>query len=452
MSDQSPGLENVAFSSSSTYTITQELGRGGMGIVYLAEKNCEGVIDHVVLKTIRTISGAQIARLKTEANIATILRHENIVKTYGLESIPVSILPPEFREQMEKLSAAKTATEKDTVEIKKGKGKYYRPRLVPPRGSAAAAAGTTGTPGARRTARVPGSGDDLRSLSEDEKLYCMAMDFVEGTDLGHVYRDHLRADLLMPPQLSAFIISRICRALAYAHQYIVHRDISPENIMVNDHGVAKLTDFGIAVAAGKQTEFAGKILYMSPEQLQADAEIDGRSDIYSLGLVAYQMVTGITVFAMPRNTPLSEAIDTVSRRMASTIPPPHTVRDDVPEILSAIIMKMLAFRPEDRYQNMEDCGNDLEKKYLYAAGFGPTNNSLAAYFRIFENDFAGYDQSDLKQLTFLKNPDTGKLALRRLFSYDTYSAIGQKLLKDTQKDTLLFKVLQRQAQLARQGD
>ena len=449
MSENSPGLENVSFSSSSTYTITQELGRGGMGIVYLAEKNCEGVIDHVVLKTIRTISGAQIERLKTEANIATILRHENIVKTYGLEAIPISILPPEFREQMEKLQANKVTD--NTVELKKGKARVYKPKLVAPRGSSAGGRRTGRTTTEASLPAAPGP-NTMRVLREEEKLYCMAMDFVEGTDLGHIYRDHLRADLLPPVALSGFIISRICRALSYAHQYIVHRDISPENIMVNDHGVAKLTDFGIAVAAGKQTEFAGKILYMSPEQLQADAEIDGRSDIYSLGLVAYQMVTGMTVFAMPRGTPLPEAIDTVSKRMASPLAPPHTVRDDVPEILSAIIMKMLAFRPADRYQNMEDCGNDLEKKYLYAAGFGPTNNSLAAYFRIFDNDFSGYDQADLKQLTFLKNPDTGKLALRRLFSYDTYSKAGQKMIKDSQKDTLLFKVLQRQAQSARQGD
>lgn len=458
---ETKGLEGTAFSSTSTYTIVQELGRGGMGIVYLAEKDCEGVIDHVVLKTIRTISPKQIERLKQEANIATELRHENIVKTYGLESIPISVLPAEFREQLQKLNPTATQSQ----ELTNAGAKYYRPRLVPPKkalpgrkpgayspNSASAATSSsshtsintpvTTTGPVRRGSG--GSAPNSAEMRDDEKLYCMAMDYVDGTDLGHLFRAHLRADLLLPCELTAFMISRICRALAYAHQFIVHRDISPENIMINAHGVAKLTDFGIAVAAGKQAEFAGKIMYMSPEQIQ-ELDIDGRADIFSLGLVSYQMLTGINLLAPPRDASFEQAILGAFERMKQSAPPPHLVRPDVPEILSAIVMKMIAFDRADRYSSMEDAGNDLEKKYLYAKGFGPTNNSLAAYLRIFERDFKEYNQADLKQLTFLKSPETGKLALRRLFSFDTFSEVGRQLLKTTQKDQLAFKVLQRQA-------
>src|SRR3954470_11113702 len=97
-------LSGLKFASSSTYTIVGEIGRGGMGIVLLAEKNSEGVADLVALKTIRTKSADHEMRLKQEANIATGLRHENIVKTYGLEAIPYSQLPPEFLQEFDKLS------------------------------------------------------------------------------------------------------------------------------------------------------------------------------------------------------------------------------------------------------------------------------------------------------------------------------------------------------------
>ncbi len=432
-------LDGLTFSSTSIYRILQELGRGGMGIVYLAEKNCEGVIDHVVLKTLRSINEEQIERLRNEANIATILRHENIVKTYGLEAMPLHLLPREVREAMHSVTSGLRLKEPKDPETTRA---VNRPRLEPGQAS-----------NTRFQIPAPESPDigAMRTLPADDhdKMYCLAMDYVEGTDLGRLFRAHLRAWLLIPPILSAFIISRICRALAYAHQYIVHRDLSPENIMVNNHGVAKLTDFGIAVAAGQQANLAGKVMYMAPEQMQGGT-IDKRSDVFALGLVAYQIVTGITLFHPPPGN-IEEAIAAVAHRMKSMkIPPPHIVREDVPEILSSIIMKMLQLDPAQRYQDMEEVGNDLEKKYLYAAGFGPTNNSLAAYIRIFESDFKLMAQQDLRQLTFLERPERpGKLALRRLLSYDSYSRVGKNLIKETQRGTLMFKILEQQAQQTR---
>jgi serine/threonine protein kinase len=89
-------LKGLEFDSTSTYTLVEEIGRGGMGIVFLAEKHAEGVTDYVVLKTLKTFSPEYIAMLKKEANIATGLRHENIVKTYGLEAVPYGDLPATF--------------------------------------------------------------------------------------------------------------------------------------------------------------------------------------------------------------------------------------------------------------------------------------------------------------------------------------------------------------------
>ena len=96
-------LADLSFKSGVTYTFIEEIGRGGMGIVYLAEKHCEGVSDLVVLKTIRTMREKQVEGLKREANIAAALRHENVIRTHGLEAIPFEILPAEFQQEISTL-------------------------------------------------------------------------------------------------------------------------------------------------------------------------------------------------------------------------------------------------------------------------------------------------------------------------------------------------------------
>ncbi|HLF93634.1 MAG TPA: serine/threonine-protein kinase, partial [Planctomycetota bacterium] len=254
-------LSGLKFSSSSTYTVVGEIGRGGMGIVLLAEKNSEGVADLVALKTIRAKSAQHEQRLKGEANIATGLRHENIVKTYGLEAIPYSQLPQEFLREF------------DTLSFENARRLQVRNRAV--EGDRFAEARTrlrVGTPS-----------------GTEEKLYLMVMDYIEGTDLRTFLSEHLKRDLLIPAPLGAFVVSRIARALAYAHGSIVHRDISPENLLLNTQGVAKLSDFGVAVTehAGGIT---GKISYLSPEQITGKA-VDSRTDLYSLGLVLYLVLT-----------------------------------------------------------------------------------------------------------------------------------------------------------------
>ena len=212
-------LSGLKFTSSSTYTIVGEIGRGGMGIVFLAEKNSEGVADLVALKTIRAKSAGHELKLKQEANIATGLRHENIVKTYGLESIPYSQLPPEFLREF------------DTLSFENARRVQVQNRAVP--GGRFADART-------RLRIAPQEGTE-------EKLYLMVMDYIEGTDLRTFMSEHLKRDLLIPAPLGGFLISRIARSLAYAHQTIIHRDVSPENLLLNTQGVAKLSDFGVAV-------------------------------------------------------------------------------------------------------------------------------------------------------------------------------------------------------------
>jgi serine/threonine protein kinase len=298
-------LSGLRFASSSTYTVLEEIGRGGMGIVLLAEKHSEGVSDLVALKTIRTKSAGHEARLKEEANIATGLRHENIVKTYGLESVPYAGLPAEFLKEFDQLSyeAARRSS-------------LRKPVASPERRAASGS-----------EIRPPGAGGEQR-------LLLMVMDYIEGTDLRTFQNDHYKRDLLIPVPLAAFLVSRIARALAYAHQTIIHRDISPENLLVNLQGVVKLMDFGVAVSTAEEG-LTGKVSYMSPEQIAGFA-VDARTDIYSLGLVLYLLLTGAHLQRVPARLPMQEKVELVRKLQARPFLPPHKVRLDVPAAISDI--------------------------------------------------------------------------------------------------------------------
>ena len=417
MTDPISDLQGLAFSSSSSYTIVEEIGRGGMGIVFLAEKDAEGVVDHVVLKTIKTLSKKHEEKLKREANISTQLRHENIVKTYGLEAIPYAKLPDSFRKEV------------DGLRPEQARRRHLEP--LSRRGDMLAQLRRRRMTAMRRP----------QAVQDDRKLLLMVMDYVEGTDLRTLHKEHLRKKRLLPCPLAAFVVSRMCRALSYAHKLIIHRDISPENILINTQGVAKLSDFGVAVDAGAPTEaFAGKLGYMSPEQLRSE-QLDARSDIYSLGLVLYHTLTGVPIQHPPARLPFTGKLAAAITAAQTDPPAPHEVRPDVPKILSKICMQMIARDPHNRMPRAEDAGDLLEMKYLYAEGFGPTNNSLAAYLKLLGRDFKDPTKDELRQLHFLKGPD-GKIRLQRTAKPEDYSETGRALI-DKHQGTVIHRLMTR---------
>ena len=388
-------ITGLKFNSSTSYVVVDEIGRGGMGIVFLAEKHSEGVVDTVALKTIRTLQPAQLEKLKKEANIATCLRHENIVKTYGLECVPFNELPPEFLAEVDKVRYGSERKE-NVARIVPGAAMQRSRQILRQQASAA---------------------------RDDRKLYMMVMDYIEGTDLGALHRYHVKRQLIMPCMISAFIISRVARALAYAHQFIVHRDISPENILLNTQGVVKLTDFGIAVTDPEKSKaLAGKFTYMAPEQIRQEP-LDLRCDLYALGLVLYELLTGIGPHRLPPELTGDALEHRLKMFLSMQIPAPIDVRPDVPKILSDITMKMLASDRNQRYPRAQDTVNHLEQKYLYARGFGPTNNSLQAYWEVFQGDFANPTNDQLKQLGFLKD-DEHAFVLKRTVTAKDYTALG----------------------------
>lgn len=406
-------IKNLSFNSTANYTFIGEIGRGGMGLVFLAQRECEGVADLLVLKTIKTLTTDKLDALRNEARLAATLRHENIVRTYGLESIPIARLPKSFIDEISNLKPKSSETNRELGHkaLEKIKEGYtYK-----------------GTLKIKTTEGVK---------KNEDKLYLMVMDYIEGHDLREFMHKHFRKGYLFPVSISAFIISRISRALEYAHDIIIHRDLSPENILINKQGVAKLTDFGVAVAISQEgMDFAGKLQYMSPEQFSRQ-KIDARSDIFAMGLIAYQLATGISLFQPIQNLNFEQQYQHIKGLMELEIVPPHEICRDIPKEYSQIIMKMLAYKKSDRYQTMSDVTNDLERKYLYAKGFGPTNNSLQAYLDILLKDFKEFDQEQLKRLSFLSD-ENKKIQLRRKINDKIITRRGQIEAKNRGALTIL---------------
>jgi serine/threonine-protein kinase len=163
---------------------------------------------------------------------------------------------------------------------------------------------------------------------------------------------------LLPVDQVLDIVAQVAQGLAYAHEHdIVHRDVKPSNIMVVRDGHAKITDFGIArMASSAVRTQTGMVLgspkYMSPEQVMGKA-IDQRSDVFSLGVMLYEMLTGEAPFN-------GENVNAIMYQTLNAVPaPPSTLNHAVPEMANFILAKALAKKVDDRYQNARDFAVDL---------------------------------------------------------------------------------------------
>jgi tetratricopeptide (TPR) repeat protein len=193
-------------------------------------------------------------------------------------------------------------------------------------------------------------------LSEEKGTYYVAMEYVPGEDL----RSMIRMSRRLEVGTAISIAKQVCEGLAEAHrQGVVHRDLKPSNIMIDKEGDARIMDFGIARSLHiKSITAEGVIIgtpeYMSPEQVEGK-DVDQRSDIYSLGVILYEMVTGRVPFE--GETPLSVAV----RQKTEAAPDPRKSNAQVPEDLSRLILKCLEKDKERRYQNADELRANLEK-------------------------------------------------------------------------------------------
>ncbi len=215
--------------------------------------------------------------------------------------------------------------------------------------------------------------------------YFMTMEYVNGVNLEEAMERHRELNRQFPVEIAAFIISRVCRALHYAHLKrdqegrplgIVHRDVNPKNIMLSHEGDVKLMDFGIAKALDLMYSEEGRVIpgkdeYLSPEGASY-AVTDARSDLFSLGIVLSELLVGRNIFHAP------ERLDSRRQILIMPVPAFSSLRPEIDPRLDAILQRALNRKRDLRYQSALEMMTDLEL-YLYSDRYGPTNEKLAVY-------------------------------------------------------------------------
>lgn len=192
-------------------------------------------------------------------------------------------------------------------------------------------------------------------VGEADGYYYFAMEYVEGVTV----RETLKTKGPYNEKAALDIVVQMARALDHAARAgLVHRDIKPDNIIVTPAGVAKLLDLGIAKTLGADGEEGVRVgtpYYISPEQARGDADVDARSDIYSLGATFYHMVVGSPPFSG------SSSEEIIRAHLTATVPNPREVRPGLSRNLSRVIEMMMARQPADRYQSASELLSDLDK-------------------------------------------------------------------------------------------
>jgi eukaryotic-like serine/threonine-protein kinase len=247
-------------------------------------------------------------------------------------------------------------------------------------------------------------------VGEVEGTYFIAMEHINGEDIRSVVRAMKRVGATeFPLEHALSIMLGVCAGLAYAHEKrdlegnpldIVHRDISPQNVLITFTGDVKVVDFGIAktteAAVGESTQagqLKGKVPYMSPEQA-AGKDIDHRSDIFAVGIMLFELTTGRRLFKA------KSEYETLKLICERDYPRPSQIRPGYPAQLEQVVMRALAKNPDDRYQNARDMQADLEN-FIRQERIAASAVSLANWMKmLFEEKIAEQKEAlqDVKQL------------------------------------------------------
>ncbi|MEO8430481.1 MAG: TonB family protein [Acidobacteriota bacterium] len=233
--------------------------------------------------------------------------------------------------------------------------------------------------------------------------YFIAMEYVDGRDLRSLLQSARDHGTPLPAPLAVYVASKVAAALDYAHRRrdsearelnIVHRDVSPPNILISYEGDIKLCDFGIAKAASKASQtqsgaLKGKVQYMSPEQAWG-RPLDRRSDLFSLGSVLFEMLTEQKLFRGDTDLSVLEKV------RAAEVVPPSSINPEVTKALDVVVLKALAREPEDRYANASDMLRDLEA-VLYSYSPAPGSADLAIYLHRLQAEEVNAQESQARE-------------------------------------------------------
>ncbi len=226
--------------------------------------------------------------------------------------------------------------------------------------------------------------------------FYLVMEHVDGRDLHQVLRAVSRAGERVPPTFAAWIILAACKGLHYAHTRtdaqgqllgLVHRDVSPGNLLLSFDGDVKVADFGIAHARGSLTAktddaIGGTAAYMAPEGLDGGA-VDRRADVFGLGVILYEMVTGRRAFRG------ADEAETLARLRAGELPRPIKVDASVSEVLDAVVMRAVAHDPAARFATARDLGDALRAAVLAGTTEDAVRESFASWLQgLFAEDIA----------------------------------------------------------------
>ena len=223
-------------------------------------------------------------------------------------------------------------------------------------------------------------------LGEVNGQYFMALEYVHGLDLSRLVERSRKTEAPFPVPLALFIVAEVLKALAFAHPrvgedgkplHIVHCDMSPQNILVSFAGEVKITDFGISRAAFQARSLhdviRGKYAYMSPEQVEGQT-LDGRSDLFSLGIVLWELLAGRRLFKAKTRE------ETVQRVRRAQTPSLRAIRPEITPALEELVNTALSRRVEERFGTAAEMLEELNV-LMIREGHRATNNDLSAYVR-----------------------------------------------------------------------
>lgn len=247
---------------------------------------------------------------------------------------------------------------------------------------------------------------NIYDVGEDENPY-IVMEYVDGTDLKQYIHDHHP----IPYRKSIEIMKQILEAVSYAHQHhIIHRDIKPQNILIDDHGNVKITDFGIAVALSQNSitqtnSLLGSVHYLSPEQARGSMATK-KSDIYSLGILLYELLTGDVPFDG------ESAVSIALKHFQNELPSIRNIDNRIPQPLENVVLKATAKESGQRYQTIdemkEDLSTALSPERAGEAKFVPVNSATEETRVIEPISVPLEDQKSIKESEEINSPSDNK--------------------------------------------